>query len=402
MRILLLTRISNQDGNSIYNSYTDGIVSNYPDTVVVDYFNLYFTCGHIGFEKTILDTIETQHIDTIFINFVSGDLTFDLDFLNTLSERCYLIMNFYDGELFFEPIDRYYAQCADLVLIPGASNFVYNYTLLNIPSRSIFSLFDSKRYVPTHQNKDIDISFIGDISKLSRRRFLTALQNAGFHVEVFGYGSAHGPVTFSEMVEIFNRSKINLNFSDTVQERTFNFATNTNYRIVPKIMRYMTQLKGRSIEVAMCKGFVLSQYAVGLEELFSNDEIGWFHDEEDLIKQVRFYLMYENQREEMAYKSYVKALSCYDARKAFKTIFESIDIRQRRTKTLYSDKEFEKNYATYHALYFFNFLFKGKVALCIQELKIMYRSSIDWVTFMSHFRQQFYYQIIKKILRHFH
>jgi spore maturation protein CgeB len=402
MNLLLLTRKTNPDGNSIYNSYTTGITHALPHTTVVDYFDLYFEKGKAAFEAGILEIVRTQKIDTVLINFVSGDLTFDLFFLERLAKECYMIMNFFDSELFFEPIDRYYAQCADLVLLPTASHFVYSYTLLNIPARSIFSLFDTHRYTPLSTTKEIDVSFVGDVSKLSRRRFLDALQKAGYKVEVFGYGSPNGCVSFDQMIAIFNRSKINLNFSDTIHERTFNFATNTNYRIVPKIMQYMTQIKGRSIEAALCKGFVLSQYATGLEELFSNEEIAWFESEKALIERVAYYLSHEEEREKMAQKAYEKALERYDARKAFEAIFASIDLSKRTTKTLYSDRAFEQNYATHHALYFFNFLFKGKWSLCMQELKLLYHAScLDWITVISHLRQQFRYQIVQKYLRRF-
>jgi len=269
MNIVILTRNANKNGNSIYNSYTQGIMNNYPKTIVMDYFDLYFEKGKNGFEQTILETITTHHIDLLFINFVSGDLTFDIFFLEGLCKQCFIMMNFYDTELFFEPIDRYYAQCADLVLLPTASYFTNSYSLLGIPAISTLSLFDSTLYQKYNIVKDIDVSFVGDVSKKSRRHFIEYLRFKGYQVEVFGHGTVHGNVKFEKMVEIFNRSKINLNFSDTVDEYVFNTHSNTDYSLVPNIMRYMTQIKGRSIEIALCGGFILSQQATGIKELFN-------------------------------------------------------------------------------------------------------------------------------------
>lgn len=396
MNILILTRNANKNGNSIYNSYTKGITNNFPNAVVIDYFNLYFEKGHEGFEQTILEQIALHSIDTIFINFVSGDLTFDLYFLEKLSKECFLLMNFYDTELFFEPIDRYYAQCADLVLLPTASHFTYSYSLLGIPAISTLSLFDSTLYQKQTIPKDIDISFVGDVSKKSRRDFIEYLRFKGYHVETFGYGSSNGTVSFEQMIEIFNRSKINLNFSDTVDERTFNTHSNTNYALVPNIMRYMTQIKGRSIEVALCGGFVLSQYATGIEELFEENEMAVFTTKEELLEKVKFYLSVSEEREKMAKKAHAKALKHYDATKAFATIFAQLDTYKRIPKIIYTDQSFLSHYTTYHALYFFNFLFKKKFSYVKEELKILCSSKLHLRTLLRHCKQQFYYQIMRK------
>jgi len=396
MNILLLTRKTNKNGNSIYNSYTKGITNNYPHTIILDYFDLYFEKGKQGFEQVILEKVAQHTIDVVFINFVSGDLTFDLSFLEHLSKQCFMVMNFYDTELFFEPIDRYYAQCADLVLLPTASYFTYSYSLLGIHAISTLSLFDSALYQKRDIIKDIDISFVGDVSKKSRRDFIAYLRLQGYHVEVFGQGSSNGPISFEKMIEIFNRSKINLNFSDTVDERTFNSHSNTNYALVPNIMRYMTQIKGRSIEVALCGGFVVSQYATGIEELFKEDEIAVFKTKEELVEIVRFYLNAPEERENMASKARCKALEKYDTTKAFSKIFATLDTQKRIPKVIYTDKAFLSNYASHHALYFFNFLFKKKFVSAMQELKIMLSQKLNFTTVINHCKQQFHYQMMRR------
>lgn len=398
MNILILTRIANKNGNSIYNSYTQGITNNYPDSIVLDYFNLYFEKGKQGFEQTILEQMAQHHIDVVFINFVSGDLTFDIAFLERLCKQCFMMMNFYDTELFFEPIDRYYAQCADLVLLPTASYFTHSYSLLGIPAISTLSLFDSTLYQKRNIKKDIDISFVGDISKKSRRDFIEYLRFKGHHVEVFGHGTVHGNVSFKKMIEIFNRSKINLNFSDTVDERVFNTHSNTDYSIVPNIMRYMTQIKGRSIEIALCGGFVLSQKATGIEELFNEHEMALFKSKEELAEKIAFYLKEEHQRIDMSENAHKRALEDYDATKAFARLFSTLSL-QKTPKIVYTDKAFLSHYATSHALYLFNFLFKLKFSYAWEELKLMLPFPIHFNTFFSHLKQQFYYQVIRKWMK---
>lgn len=399
MNVLILTRKANKDANSIYNSYTNGIIDNYPETIVIDYFDLYFQNGKKDFEDIILDHIVDHQIDLLFINFVSGDLTFDLQFLRLLSTKCFMLMNFYDTELFFEPIDRYYAQCADLVILPTSSDFTHSYTLLGINAISTMSLFDTRLYKKKELDKDIDISFVGDVSKKSRKEFLDHLIASGYNVEVFGHGTKNGSVSFEKMTEIFSRSKINLNFSDTVGERVFNKYTNTDYSLVPNIMKYMTQLKGRSIESALCGGFVLTQYATGIEELFDEDEIAVFKDKEELLEKVKYYLTHDAKREQMEEKAYKKALQRYDASTTFSRLFEKIDIQNTQEKIIYTDKEFLLNYTSYHTLYLFNFLFKLRFHNFIEEWNIIRQNSISFSTALRHLRQQFYYQIIRKIMK---
>jgi len=395
LNILILTRVISNNSNSIYNSYSNGIINNYPETTeVIDYFDLYFQYGKARFESFILDTIQEKSINLIFINFVSGDFTFELQFLKQLADKAFMMMNFYDSELFFEPIDRYYAQCADLVLLPTASDFTYSYKVLGINAISTtLSLFDSKLYTKQNLPKDIDVSFVGDVSKKSRQQLIKYLHDNGIDIEVFGNRSKHGLVDFKRMVEIFNRSKINLNFSDTVEERSFNKYANINYTIVPKIVRYMTQLKGRSIEVSLCGSFTLSQDATGLQELFTNKEIASFQTKEELLQKITYFLEHEKEREAMANRAYTTALKRYDATDAFHKILNEITLHDRKKKTIYLDDSFISDYYTYHTLYLFNFLFKFKISLFIEEFRNINMKKIKLKMTLKYALQQLRYRL---------
>lgn len=400
MNILILTREANKDANSIYNSYTQGIVNNYPDTKVIDYFDLYFESGKEGFESTISQTIKQNQIELIFINFVSGDLTFDINFLEKLSSQCFIMMNFYDTELFFEPIDRYYAQCADLVILPSSSDQTYGYKLLGINAISTLSLFDTSQYIAYQLKQDIDVSFVGDITKQSRQEYIDYLLDNGIKVEVYGKGTHNGHLSFEDMHKIFSRSKINLNFSDTVEEREFNAKANINYTIVPKIVSYSTQLKGRSIEISLCKGFTLSQYANGIDELFQEDEIAIFHTKEELLKKINHYLISEIQRQEMTNKAHKSSLKRFDATKVFHSLFKNLNITEaRKKKTIYLDNSFEKNFNSYHTLYLFNFLFKFRLILFSKHFKYINFTKVNTLTSLNYLKQQFHYQVLNKLFK---
>ncbi|MBL0722119.1 MAG: glycosyltransferase family 1 protein [Sulfurovum sp.] len=399
MNILILTREMQTNNNTIYNSYTKGIVNNCKHSIVIDYFNLYFDNGKKDFESSILNTIQENSIDIVFINFVSGDLTFDLNFLSLISSQSFLMMNFYDSELFFEPIDRYYAQCADLVLLPTSSYFTYSYKVLNINAISTLSLFDTSIYKNLAIKKDIDISFIGDITKKSRQEFINYLGENGYKVATYGFGTKNGKLNFNEMVNIFNRSKINLNFSDTINHRSFVREFNMDYSSIPKIAKYIQQLKGRIIEVALCGGFTLTQNVLGIDELFNSDQIDRFDTKEELLNKVKYYLKESELRETMANNAYKSSIIKFDATKQFKIIFNNINLMKRDKKVIYTDDIFISNFYTYHTLYLFNFLFKLRFKYFFQEFKIIKLRKLRLSSVYYHFTQQFKFQIINKMSR---
>lgn len=399
-KILIITRIiKSKDTNQIYNIYTQGIIDNYKDTIVIDYYDLYFNKGKRKFEEEILNIIETNNINFTFINFVSGDLTLDLNFVHKISQNSFLMMNFFDSELFFEPVDRYYAQCADLVIIPSSSVFTYNYKLLNINVKSTLSLFDISMYRYQNLTKDIEISFVGDMTKKSRKDFVDYLTNNGYKVEVYGLGSKNGRVSFDKMVNIFNRSKINLNFSDTVDDRSFNINKNMDYSMIPNIYQYIQQLKGRTIEITLCKSFALTQNAFGIEELFTTKQIGIFNTKEELLEKVKYYLENEEERIKMENSAYEDAVIKFNSTKQFKNILDSINIKDRKIKTIYTDNSFLSNYYSYHTLYLFNFLFTLRFQEFYQEFKIIEFSKLRLLSSYSHFKQQFKFQIINKFFK---
>jgi len=399
MKILVLTRKMKGKANFIYNSYTNGITKNYPDSIVIDYFDLYFDLAKENFEKKILETIKVKKIDIVFINFISGDLTFDLKFLQKIESVSYLIMNFYDSELFFEPIERYYAQCANLVILPTSSAFTYYYKILNINTTSTLSLFDIKKYENKKIKKDIDISFIGNIEKKSRQEFISFLQDKGYKVETYGLGTKNGKVSFDEMIDIFNRTKINLNFSDTITYRSFNRTYNTNYSTVPKITQFLQQLKGRTIEVALCGSFTLSQDALGIDELFGKDEIDTFKTKDELLQKVKYYLDNEDIIEEKSNLAYKTAIVKFDVERKFKELFENLDLKNKIEKKIFIDDAFLSNFYTYHILYLFNFLFKGRFKDFYQEFKLIEFRKLDLITSYYHITQQFKYQVINKLFK---
>ncbi|MGH2279044.1 glycosyltransferase family protein [Aliarcobacter sp. ERUVET-7] len=396
--VLLLARISNGNINSkpetytIWDSYREALQALIKNFYYYDYYDIYFSRGKQGFENFIEEIIKKNRIKYLFIGFAAEDYTFDLKFLVYLKHKYFLciIHTTQDPETFFEPRDRYYDQIADYVLpftfIPNGS--IYNN--YDIDTITLYGLYNKKLFQNQNLQKTIDVTFIGNVNKANRKTFLDFLVNKGIKVEVYGPGSKNGTISHKKMIEIINKSKINLNFTDSAYSTYFDYNTNTNFTIGTKINARIQQAKGRLIEIYLCKSFCLSQEGYGTRSLINDDRI-IFADQEDLVNKIKLYLKNDKLREQITKELYDKSLE-YDAINKFKTILPKLEYKSKFISNIYLDEVFIKNYASYRFLYLFNFLYKLKFKLAFNEFKVVLKyKKIDFNTIFYHFKMQTIY-----------
>lgn len=152
-----------------------------------------------------------------------------------------------------------------------------------------------------------DVTFVGQPHG-NRRQVIGSLRKAGIDVKVWGYGWPTGRVSQSEMIKIFNQSKINLNLSNASRPG-------------------VEQIKGRDFEVPGCGGFLITGYAENIEEYFNvGKEIVCYRDVDDLIDKIRYYLKHDDEREAIANAGYVRVLREHTYEKRFLNIFRTIGI----------------------------------------------------------------------------
>lgn len=396
--VLLLTRLSNGNVNSrpdtytIWDAYKYGLESNIENFIAYDYYDLYFENGKKGFEEKIEDVINNNSIKYLFIGFAAEDFTFDLRFLVYIKHKYKLciINTSQDLETFFESRDRYYNQIADYMLpfavVPNGSLYE-NY---NLESHTLYSVYNKDMFQDLQLEEKYDVTFIGNMNKASRKEDIAFLKKNGIKVQTYGAGSENGFVSHKEMMEIINSSKINLNFTDTSLSKEFDFNTNTNFSIATLINSKIQQSKGRIIEIFLTNSFCLSQEGKGTRVLFNDDRI-IFKDKEELLEKINYYLSHDIERISIKKQLYEKALN-FDGNNRFKKILPNFKYKSKYIDKLYIDKEFIQNYCSYHFLFFFNFLFKGKISFLIEEMKIFIRyRSFDFKTIFSHLKMQWIY-----------
>lgn len=352
-KILVISRKHRDDDNPVYNSFLKGI-SQTKEIIFIDYFNEYALKGKKTFEKYIKEILKSEKIKEIFFMFVSGDVTLDLNFVCEISQNRTVYMVFWDLEQHFEIIDRYYAQCADLVFIHTNKEFEEIFQLINIKAKRIL-LYDKNKYV-LNLKRDIDVSFIGDLNKGNRKEYIKYLKQNGINIEVYGSGSENGKVSFKRMVEILNRSKISLNFSDIFENKAYSFYKNINNRI--------KQTKGRVVEVCMSGAFLLTEPSTSLNTLLDINNIDIFNSKEELLEKIIYYLKNEKEREEKSKLAQNEVIKKYDSLVLSKYLNEKPS-----KKYFYIDKEFKKIYGTFRWFYFLEFLSRFRFKEAFLELK---------------------------------
>lgn len=351
--------------NRVFEDYCQGIRANVEEYHYLDYIEEYRRLGKRRFEQMVERFIADKNITHVFLIWWSCDLTIDADFIARLAAKVRVVMNFFDTEYFFEGVDRYYAQFADLVVLPDQLSR-YRYEHLCIPAHTSFALFDGQAYRAEEKiERDIDVSFIGNLKQADRGEYVQYLREYGIRVQTYGVGSDNGFVSFDEMIRIFNRSRINLNFTGT--------ASFDNYAIdLPRINQRIKQSKGRPIEIALCGGFILSQYATGIERMFSLEEFDTFRSKEELLVKVVYYLEHEAQRSEMAHRSHLRALANYDAVAGFRLVLDKLDSLPRPDLSqIYLDRSFRRNYAAFRFFYISLFMLQGRLTRVAEELSVI-------------------------------
>lgn len=356
--------------NDIGNGYNREFVKN--GATFIDYGDLYRKFGMRGAQKRIAEILEEGDLKVLVYHSSASDFHFDPPFFQSLGGKVFRVMTCGDSDYYFDIRDIYYAQAMDLVLVYDWANR-YRFMHYGVPAISFYSSYDGKKYHRTDgMEKDIAVSFVGDtLNYAGRREYVDCISQSGISVETFGTGSKNGPVSLEEMVSIFNRTKINLNFTGILGKSML--------RSMPDINSLIRQLKGRIAEVALSGGFVLSEYAPGIEEVFKPDsEIVIFRSKEELIEKITYYLAHDAEREAIANAAHKRALRDYAIGSAIPALVGRInELRKqglRKPQGIYLDKRFIKYFTTFRAAMIAEFLRLGRWRFIMEELGVVLKN----------------------------
>lgn len=175
--------------------------------------------------------------------------------------------------------------------------------------------------------KTYDLSFVGGWHPV-REWLIRLIEKQGHKVYVAGHGWPNGIVDHNRMVEIFNHSKINLNFSNSSNwDARYLFQRPKSLKDNIKGAKNVEQMKARMFEINACGSFQLCYYVDGLEHAYEiSKEIGVYISPNDLIDKINFYLIKDSYREDIALSGQMRTLKDHTYSKRFHSIFSEIGL----------------------------------------------------------------------------
>lgn len=261
------------------------------------------------------------------------------------SENFYTLNWFADDHWRYDNYSKYFTPFFNWVVTTDKKS--YEKYIQNNQRNVILSQWACNHFV--YQKKELpykyDISFVGQAHG-NRRREIEEIRQHNFDVQTRGAGWKDDRVTQSEMVDFFNQSRINLNFSDSSVFLPENWLSKFDkyllYRnhvkgIWRRIRSFsggdlsrqiaLPQIKGRNFEIPGSGGFLLTNYLKGIEQYYEeNKEIVCFRNENDLIEKIKYYFSHDTDREQIAKNGWVKTLACHTYVHRFNEIFRTIGI----------------------------------------------------------------------------
>lgn len=135
-----------------------------------------------------------------------------------------------------------------------------------------------------------DVAFAGRAYG-KREEFVARLRSQGIDVRTFGEGwKDGGRVTQSELIRIFNQSRICLNISYAGKDDK-------------------QQIKGRDFEVPGCGSLLMTKNVPGIASYYvPGEEIAVYEDVDDCARQIKELLADDERRERMAWAGHQRAL----------------------------------------------------------------------------------------------
>ncbi|MCC6398522.1 MAG: glycosyltransferase [Bacteroidetes bacterium] len=195
---------------------------------------------------------------------------------------------------------------------------------------------------PAVRSEAFDVTFVGRAYG-NRHKYVRQLRSAGVDVQCWGRGWDNGRLSQADMYNVFARSRINLNFTESfVAGGWRRFArivlsrrADDSYHINPPAsmaehIRTLVnsrdpQIKGRNFEVPGAGGFLLTWYADHLDEYFvPGREIGVFASLDECVDKVRYYLVHHDERESIRLSGYSRTRRDHTYEKRFLDIFRAL------------------------------------------------------------------------------
>lgn len=249
-------------------------------------------------QADLLAEVERFRPDAIFFTLYQDQFAFET--LDRLRAGTVTVNWFTDDQWRFDGFSRRYAPHFSYVVT--TDRFALDkYRAAGYPN-AILSQWATGEVGPdVSDGYEHDVSFIGGINPY-RKWLVEQLGKRGIEVACYGFGWPNGKVSYARMSELFRRSKINLNLSNSRSlDLRFAFSSLGNLLHVRSSPKTKEQIKGRHFEIGAWGGFQLTNYVEFLEDYLDiGREIALFGTLDDLPDKIRFYLAEDELRRGIA------------------------------------------------------------------------------------------------------
>ena len=337
-------------------------------------FNYVQHCHEHGIrntERRILDTVRSEGVRVVICFPFATDFQLSVPFYASLRQLTKVVFWLADDSTYFDAYSRYYAQAADLV-VTSDPLAIDAYKRLGIRALLYFEVVANHLLRPVEIHKDIDVLFVGDMSKPGRAEQLRFLKENGIDVRDFGIGSSGGLVPLDQISDYFCRSRIVLNFSRIAEPCWINSDE-------PLLSR-VRQLNGRIIEVALTGSLCLSEFSPPLDSFFRiGEEIAVFHNKEDLLQKVRYYLSHPEERERIAGNALQRAKAEHEPDAALAAILKKVSAALTEPLPpvdyggIYLSRSFRRKTVNSLTFSMFIMLKQGKIGYALETFPMLFR-----------------------------
>jgi len=341
--------------NDFYN-WELGLSNIFQSVSSYDYFRAFVHEGIESVNQKIIHLVKTENPKYVLwpsMSFEIFESTFD-----TIKKHGSIVIGFFfDDKCRFETFSKFYLPHMDYIFTEAPEKYqeyrVKVNNLINTLSESYCIKHNIKKYIK-------DVSFIG-ANIADRSSYISAFKQVGIKVDTYGKGWAEGYIDSKRMMDLFNQSKINLNFT-----KTYDNSKNS-------------QLKLRVFEICLCGGFLLTEYLPGIEDYFELDkDIVCFQSKEEAIEKIKYYIQNDREREKIANAGWKKAKNNYTFEKIFGTFFSGIE-ENKQKPSMIKPNDYNINNAAlkkrsdWHFTFAYGRYMIGRTDLCVEELNVASR-----------------------------
>ena len=285
-------------GNEHFNFY-DSLVRMGCEVLYFDFATLLREHGRAAMNRLLRETVDRERPDILFCSLYKYEI--DTQVMRKITEETETVtLNWFCDDTFrFRGFSSRWAKCFDWIFTVDEWCVPKYKQLGAAHAEYVRWACNPFLYHRSTEPALYDVTFVGQPHG-DRREAIAALQAAGVSVQTWGRGWDKGRLSQDEMIEVFGRSRINLNFS------------NASMRLgwMGKLgMKLPRQIKGRLLEVPACGGFLLTGDAPALRQYYEPDkDVGVFSSTQELVEKVKYYLSHEDERVAIAKSGYERTM----------------------------------------------------------------------------------------------